>query len=62
MSNTDLEFTVAVYDLQTVMQLLRGGNASQFYYKSKLNVLNFTVHNLKNGCCNSYIWDENNGF
>lgn len=48
MFNTDSELTVEVYDLQLYRYRVGTGNASQFYYKSKLNVLNFTVHNLKN--------------
>lgn len=51
---------VAVYDLQAVMQLPKG-DVSLFYYKSKLNVLNFTIYNLISNACNCYIWNESNG-
>ena len=42
------------------MQLPKG-DVSVFYYKSKLNVLNFTIYNAKTNACNCYIWDETNG-
>lgn len=51
---------VAVYDLQAVVQLPKG-DVSLFYYKSKLNVFNFTIYNLKTNSCECYIWDETNG-
>ncbi|XP_068221553.1 uncharacterized protein [Palaemon carinicauda] len=51
---------VAVYDLQAVIQLPKG-EVLAFYYKSKLNVLNFTIYNLISNACNCYIWNESNG-
>lgn len=51
---------VAVYDLQAVFQLPKG-DVSLFYYKSKLNVLNFTIYDLKSNNCECYVWDESNG-
>ena len=51
---------VAVYDLQAVFQLPKG-DVSLFYYKSKLNVLNFTIYDLKSNNCDCYVWDESNG-
>lgn len=51
---------VAVYDLQAVFQLPKG-NVSVFYYKSKLNVLNFTIYDIKTNECSCYVWDESNG-
>ncbi|CAH1379272.1 unnamed protein product, partial [Tenebrio molitor] len=45
------------FDLQAVPPL-PNGNVSTFYYKSKLNVYNFTIFNIseKNGFC--YMWHE----
>ena len=57
---TESDSVVAVYDLQAVMQLPKG-DVSVFYYKSKLNVLNFTIYNAKTNACICYIWDETNG-
>ena len=56
---TEGDSVVAVYDLQAVMQVPKG-DASVFYYKSKLNVLNFTIYNAKTNSCYCYIWDETN--
>ncbi|KAL0833092.1 hypothetical protein ABMA28_001202 [Loxostege sticticalis] len=50
---------VAVYDLQAVFQCPKG-DVSVFYYKSKLNVLNLTIYDLKNNSVESYVWDESN--
>ena len=58
-TNDDL---IAVYDLQAVFKLPQG-KASLFYYKSKLNVYNFTVADIskidtskiKGYCC---LWHE----
>lgn len=44
--NINQNLTVAVYDLQAVLQLPRG-DVSVFYYKSKLNNMNFTISKLK---------------
>lgn len=48
---------VAVYDLQAVMQIPKG-QVSLFFYKSRINCLNFTISDLyaKNVVC--YFWDE----
>lgn len=49
-----------MYDLQAVMQIPKG-NASIFYYKSKLNALNFTVYDLQKKSCKCFVWDESHG-
>ncbi len=51
---------VAVYDLQAVLQLPQG-DVSTFYYKSKFNVLNFTIYDIKTNECDCFLWDETNG-
>ena len=56
----DADAVVAVYDLQAVFQLPKG-DISVFYYKSKLNVLNLTIYDLKTNNCECYVWDETNG-
>lgn len=48
---------VAVYDMQAVLQLPKG-DVSVFYYKSKLNVMNFTIFNLIDNNCDCFVWDE----
>lgn len=50
---------VAVYDLEAVFQCPKG-EISVFYYKSKLNVLNLTVYNIKTNVAECYVWDESN--
>lgn len=40
--NSNQNFIVCCYDLQAMMQLPKG-DVNIFYYKSKLNTLNFTV-------------------
>lgn len=57
---TEPHVLIAVYDLQTVVQLPKG-NVSLFYYKCKLNVLNFTIHDISNKISDCYVWDESNG-
>lgn len=57
--NADTDAIVAVYDLLAVVQLPKS-NVSTFYYKSKLNVLNLTIYDLKTNNCNCYVWDESN--
>ncbi|KAL0860408.1 hypothetical protein ABMA27_009802 [Loxostege sticticalis] len=59
-SKTDPDVLIAVYDLQAVVQLPKG-NVSLFYYKCKLNVLNFTIHDIINKTTDCYVWDESNG-
>lgn len=56
----DMNVFVAVYDLQAVMQLPKG-DVSAFYYKSKLNVFNFTIYDIKTNKCQCFVWDEANG-
>lgn len=51
---------VAVYDLQAVMQLPQG-DVSTLYYKSKLNVLNFTIYDIKKNLCDCFVWNETDG-
>ncbi|XP_073999030.1 uncharacterized protein [Rhodnius prolixus] len=55
---------MACFDLQAVMPCPKG-DTSSFYYKTKLNVLNFTVYeinqNNKGDQCYCYIWDETQG-
>lgn len=57
-------YVVAVFDLQDVM-LCPKGNVSFFHYKSKYNVLNFTIYEMKGNTnldeCFCYVWDETNG-
>lgn len=55
-SNTDTT-VVAVFDLQAVLPC-PNGQASSFYYVSKLNVFNFTVYNLKTNEADCYVWHE----
>ncbi|KAJ8877723.1 hypothetical protein PR048_022178 [Dryococelus australis] len=56
----DLCDTVAVYDLQAVVQLPKG-DVSHFYYKSKLNVFNFTVYDFKTNTCECYCRNGHRG-
>lgn len=56
----EVDAAVAVYDLQAVMQIPKG-DISVFYYKSKLNVFNFTIYDLKSNECDCFVWDESNG-
>ena len=60
LDKTTTNSVVAVYDLQAVMQLPKG-DVSVFYYKSKLNVLNFTIYDIKTNSCQCFVWDESNG-
>lgn len=55
--NSDGNTKVIVYDLQAVLPCPTG-HASSFYYVSKLNVLNFTLYDIKTleGTC--YLWHE----
>jgi hypothetical protein len=54
---TNKQIMFCSFDLQAVPPL-PNGNVSTFYYKSKLNVYNFTIFNIseKNGFC--YMWHE----
>lgn len=51
------KFIVACYDLQAVMTV-PNGEASTFYYKSKINCLNFTISELGRDHTECYFWDE----
>lgn len=55
------EALIDVYDLKAVVQLPMG-DVSLVYYKCKLSVLNFTMYNLKLNTCESFVWDEGNGY
>lgn len=55
-SNKDTN-AVYVFDLQAVIPL-PCGNISSFYYKSKLNCLNFTAFDLINKAGICYLWHE----
>ncbi len=48
---------VYVMDVEAVL-LCPKSNASSMYYKTKLNIHNFTLYNLKNGAGHCYFWDE----
>ncbi|XP_045778740.1 uncharacterized protein LOC123876489 [Maniola jurtina] len=50
-------YIVACYDLQAVLPLPMC-KTSAFYYKSKLNVCNFTICELNKDKCNCYVWSE----
>lgn len=59
----DQNYVVACFDLQAVMPCPQG-DTSTFYYKSKLNVLNFTVYEMRpenQDQCYCYVWDETQG-
>ncbi|CAK1589667.1 unnamed protein product [Parnassius mnemosyne] len=51
------DYIVAVYDLQAVLQSPKG-DVSIFYYKSKLNNLNFTISELGSDHTECYLWHE----
>lgn len=53
-------FIVACYDLQAVMTV-PNGEISTFYYKSKINCLNFTISELKTNYTECFFWDESQG-
>lgn len=53
-------YVVAVYDLQAVMPCPRG-DVSNFYYTSKLNLLNFTITELGTKDTTCYVWHEGEG-
>lgn len=56
----DKKFVVACYDLQAVLPLPMC-KTSAFYYKSKLNVCNFTICDLAKDYCECYVWSEIDG-
>lgn len=51
---------VACYDLQAVLQVPKG-DVSSFYYKCRLNCLNFTICELKIDSTECYFWNEVEG-
>lgn len=60
-NNLENSLFVAVYDLQAVLSCPRG-EASGFYYLSKLSVYNFTICNLKDTKdVKCYVWYEGEG-
>ncbi|CAH2095603.1 unnamed protein product [Euphydryas editha] len=56
----DRLYVVACYDLQAVLPLPMC-KTSAFYYKSKLNVCNFTICDLARDYCECYVWSEVDG-
>lgn len=50
-------YIVTCYDLQQVLPC-PNGDVSVFYYTSKLNVLNFTLFELKNNTVQCFLWHE----
>ncbi|XP_045491096.1 uncharacterized protein LOC123690980 [Colias croceus] len=58
--NANGKCIIAVYDLQAVMPCPRG-DVSNFYYISKLNVLNLTIYELGSKDVNCYVWHEGEG-
>ncbi|KAJ8951192.1 hypothetical protein NQ314_007706 [Rhamnusium bicolor] len=55
--NRDDRTIVLVFDLQTVLPCPIG-DASSFYYGSKLNLFNFTLYDLKNHQGTCFMWHE----
>lgn len=55
--NSDKDTKVIVYDLQAVLPCPTG-EASSFYYVSKLNVLNFTLYDIKSHEGTCFLWHE----
>ena len=51
---------VAVYDLQAVLQVPKG-QVSLFFYKSRINCLNFTISDLEAKDVVCYFWDQTEG-
>lgn len=60
MAKTNKNHIVCCFDLQAVMPSPIG-NASLFYYKSKVNSYNFTITNIVTGETNCYFWHEGEG-
>ncbi|CAH2009717.1 unnamed protein product [Acanthoscelides obtectus] len=58
--NKGREFRAISFDLQAILPIPFAGD-SQVYYKSHLNVYNFTIYDCSNkdGIC--YVWDETHG-
>lgn len=55
--NENKKVVVAVYDLQAVMPVPKG-EVSTFYYVSKVNVLNFTIYDIKTNEVSCFMWHE----
>lgn len=53
----DPELCVAVFDLEKLLTITQDG-ASNFYYKRKFAVYNFTVYNIVNKVGYCYMWDK----
>lgn len=53
----DPELCVAVFDLEKVLTTPQS-EASNFYYKRKFAVYNFTVYDIVNKVGYCYMWDE----
>ncbi|XP_060809417.1 uncharacterized protein LOC132903927 [Amyelois transitella] len=51
---------VACYDMQAMLQVPRG-DVSSFYYKSRLNCMNFTICELKADNTDCFFWNEVEG-
>lgn len=51
---------LAVYDLEAVFQCPKG-KASVFYYKSKLNVYNFSIYDINSKTADCFVWHEGLG-
>lgn len=54
------QLCVAVFDLEKVLTTPQG-EASNFYYKRKFAVYNFTVYDIGNKLGYCYMWDESEG-
>ncbi|KAJ8964278.1 hypothetical protein NQ314_005012 [Rhamnusium bicolor] len=54
---SDDQVKLVVFDLQAVLPCPMG-DASSFYYVSKLNVLNFTLYDIKNHEGTCFMWHE----
>lgn len=59
-NNLKDNFEVVAYDLQAVLPCPKG-DASGFYYTSKLSVYNLTFYNLKSKEVKCYVWHEAEG-
>jgi len=59
-AENDLEFYIAVFDLEKILQIPQS-EVSSFYYKRKLATYNFTIYDIgkKEGYC--FMWDESGG-
>ncbi|KAJ8915389.1 hypothetical protein NQ315_008276 [Exocentrus adspersus] len=51
---------VVCFDMQAVLQVPKG-EISIFYYKSKLNTMNFTITEIGTNVTNCYVWHEGEG-